>query len=231
MAETALLNPTFLFRFEIPVRQHRLDWTRNGLQLPEECQLPSFGRLAADTSPVSMANGFGNGQAFADVRMAWDKTGLGLWVRTSGKRQLPWCRDNRMEDSDGLHVWLDTRNSPGIHRANRFCHRFAFTPFGGGAKRDEAVGCLLPISRARQEPNPVRPESISVFGKALKDGYELSAKLPTEVLTGYDPDEYGTISLWFLVMDRELGFQTFSLGPGFPCHEDPSLWGIGQLVK
>lgn len=226
MAEPALLNPTFLFRFEVPVRHHRLKWTSEGLELPDTCRLPSFGVLSGEGGP-----GTGGGQPFADVRMAWDKLGLGFWMKTSGKRQLPWCRDNRLEDSDGLHFWLDTRNSPGIHRANRFCHRFAFSPFGGGPRRDLAVGELLPISRAKQEPNAISASSISVFGKATKDGYRLSGLLPADALTGYDPEEYAAISLWYLVLDRELGTQTFSLGTGFPCAEDPSLWGCGQLMK
>lgn len=227
MAESALLNPTFLFRFDIAVGYHKLKWTSEGLHLPEQYQLPCFGTLSGDSS----ANGAGVGGEFADVRMAWDESGLGFWVQTSHKRQLPWCRDSRLEDSDGLHFWIDTRQSPGIHRANRYCHRFAFTPFGGGQRRDQAVAQLLPIARARQEPNPVSASAISVFGKPTKDGYQLSAMVPASALTGYDPKEYPAISLWYSVLDRELGSQNFSLGTGFPCAEAPSVWGSARLVK
>ena len=34
------------------------------------------------------------------------------------------------------NVWIDTRNTQNIHRAGRFCHRFAFLPVGAGGKPD-----------------------------------------------------------------------------------------------
>jgi hypothetical protein len=33
------------------------------------------------------------------------------------------------------------------------------------------------------------------------------------------------------VIDRELGWQTFNVGPEFPFQDDPSLWGTLELVK
>src|SRR5690606_38471268 len=115
-------------------------WTDQGIELPESCRMPSFGAL-------------GDHPLFADLRMAWDTSGIGFTLRCKGKRQLPWCREERPDASDGLHLWIDTRNSPNIHRANRFCHRFVLMPFGGGPRRDQAVGQMLPINRARQVPN------------------------------------------------------------------------------
>jgi len=32
------------------------------------------------------------------------------------------------------------------------------------------------------------------------------------------------------VIDRELGWQTCTMGPEFPFDEDPSLWGSLELV-
>jgi hypothetical protein len=32
------------------------------------------------------------------------------------------------------------------------------------------------------------------------------------------------------VVDRELGWQTFTVGPEFPFVEDPSLWGTLELT-
>ncbi len=42
----------------------------------------------------------------------------------TGKRQTLWCRESVLESSDGLHLWIDTRNSRDVHRATRFCHRW-----------------------------------------------------------------------------------------------------------
>lgn len=218
MADSPLLDPTFLFRFEVALRRHPLVWSKTGLSLPEACRLPCFGALAG--RPL-----------YAEVRMAWDSTGIGVWMRARGKRQLPWCRQGRAEESDGLHLWIDTRNSPQIHRANRFCHRFVLMPIGGGVRRDLPVGALLPINRARQSPNPVPEGVIRVLGKPTPDGYEMSGLIPAAALTGFDPAEYPQISLWYAAIDRERGWQTFSIGEEFPVAEDPSLWGTARLTE
>jgi hypothetical protein len=223
MPDTPLLSPSFLFRFEVRLRRSSLAWSPSGLELPETCRLPCFGTVGKEE--------FSAASPPADVRIAWDTGGLGVSVRVTGKRQLPWCRESRMDESDGLHLLIDTRNSPGIHRANRFCHRFAITPFGGGPRRDQAIAQLLAIARARQEPNPIDPKAISVFGQAIDGGYQLSALLPENALTGFDPLEYPKISLWYVLVDRELGMQSFTLGPGFPCIDDPSLWASASLVE
>ena len=34
-----------------------------------------------------------------------------------------------------------------------------------------------------------------------------------------------------IVIDRELGWQTFSLGPEYPVMDDPSLWGEAVLAR
>jgi hypothetical protein len=212
------IDPTFLFRFEIEIRADQCAWSTRGLKLPEKCRLPSFGELA-------------DRPTFAELRAAWCPEGLGFWTLVSGKRQTPWCRDSRPEVSDSLHVWIDTRCSPGIHRATQYCHRFAFLPTGGGSRRDQPLGVWMPINRARANPKIVDPKQLKVVAHPRHDGYELSAFLPASQLTGYDPSNFDRLSLSFAVIDCELGWQTFSLGNDYPFAEDPSLWGEAKLVS
>ncbi len=211
-----LLDPTFPFRFEIAIHQYPLRWQAGGLKLPASCRLPSWGALA--DHPL-----------FADIRMAWSPAGLGLNVVACGKKQIPWCRDGRFDESDGFVLLIDTRCSPDIHRANRYCHRFHFMPIGGGARRDQPAASLLPIARARQEPNPVPSRILPVAGGCTKDGYQVSGFIPAAALTGFDPHQYPRLGFWYAVADRELGWQTFSLQPDFPVFEDPALWGEAVL--
>ena len=139
MATDQLLSPTFLFRFSIPCLRRDVIWdAKKGCQLDEACRLPSFG-AALEQHPD-----------FADFRAAWNSSGLFFTARVSGKKQLPWCRPDRLEDSDGLQIWIDTRDTHNIHRASRFCHRFAFFPTGGGRKLDEPLEAQLLINRARE---------------------------------------------------------------------------------
>lgn len=211
-----LIDPTIVFRFEVTLRKQSIKWTDKGLKLPESCRIPSFGALA--DRPV-----------FADVRIAWDKSGLAFHLLVNGKRQLPWCRDTRPEDSDGFHLWIDTRCSPGIHRATQYCHRFMWMPSGGGANREKPVASHVPINRARSEPKPVPASQLKVAAAPRHDGYELFGMVPAAALTGFDPDGQPRIGIYYAAIDRELGWQTFSLGPEFPVMEDPSLWGEAIL--
>ena len=212
-----LLAPTFLFRFSTPCLRHDPLWSRGGVQLSEAHRLPSFGEL--EQRPV-----------FADFRGAWSEEGVAFTLRVTGKKQPPWSRESRIEDSDGLHVWIDTRDTHSIHRAGRFCHHFAVLPLGGGRRFDKPVAAMLPVNRAREQPKPAPAGGLLVRSERRIDGYLLETHIRADALTGYDPSEHPRLGFTYAVIDRELGWQTFSIGPEFPFQEDPSLWGSLELV-
>jgi hypothetical protein len=211
------IDPTFLFRFEVDLKQADLEWSSDGLKLPEHCRLPSFGAL-------------GERRVFADVRIGWSKAGIGLQVLVNGKRQVPWCRETRLDESDGFHFWIDTRCSPNIHRATQYCHRFLFMPAGGGPRRERAVASWVEIHRARGNPKPVPRESLSIKAFPRHDGYEINGLIPASALTGFDPAALGRVGIYYAVIDREFGWQTLSVGPEYPVTEDPSLWAEAVLT-
>ena len=211
-----LVDPTILFRFEVTLRKETFQWSDKGLKLPESCRIPSFSALA--DRPV-----------FTDVRIAWNDSGIAIHVLVNGKRQLPWCRDTRPEDSDGFHLWIDTRCSPGIHRATQYCHRFLWMPSGAGSSREQPLAVHLPIHRAKSEPKPIPAQQLKVAAAARHDGYELSGMVLADALTGFDPKGQPRIGIFYAAIDRELGWQTLTLGPDFPVMDDPSLWGEAVL--
>jgi hypothetical protein len=157
--------------------------------------------------------------------------GLAFAVEMRGKKQPPWCRESRPEDSDGFHVWIDTRDVKSIHRAGRFCHRFLFLPGGGGPRQNQPMAEWLSIHRAREHPRPVQPRQLEVRSQRRKDGYLLEAFIAAEALTGFDPAEHPRLGFTYAVIDRELGEQTFTVGSPMPYQDDPSLWGTLELVK
>ena len=213
-----LLSARFLFRFAVECRYTEMAWTDQGLDLPEECRLPTLGEL--EGHPV-----------LGDVRVAWSDAGMGFTATVTGKRHPSWCRENKLEDSDGLQVWIDTRDTHNIHRATRFCHRFVFLPSGGGRQYELPVVDQLLIDRARENANPVRPEKLRVASVKLPTGYKLSAFLPTMALTGFNPIDNPKLGFTYWLFDRERGEQTFSVGTEFPFPSDPSLWGTLELVR
>jgi hypothetical protein len=213
-----LLPKRFLFRFSAPCVHRKKLWTPKGAGLDAKCRLVSFAEL--EGLPT-----------WADVRAAWSEEGLAFAVRVRGKTQAPWCRQSRPEDSDGVHVWIDTREVHNVHRATRFCHWFLFMPTGGGPRLDRPVAQWLPINRAREHPQAIRDGSVRVQSAVRTDGYQLGAFLSANALTGFDPAEHPRLGFTYAVVDRELGEQTFAAGAPMPYREDPSLWATLELVR
>lgn len=218
MSDAPLIAPTFLFRFAIPLRAVDPIWASAGVELPEQYSIPSFNALEGR-------------RQYADVRGAWNAKGLTFTVDVRGKRQAPWCREDRLTDSDGLSIWIDTRDTHNIHRASRFCHRFVFLPAGGGRRLDEPVAEPVLINRARENPRPAPHQCLQVVSSRRVDGYRLAGHIPPIALTGYDPGEHPKLGFTYAVMDRELGWQTFTVDTEFPMDEDPSVWGTLELVS
>jgi len=216
--EPALIAPRFLFRFAVPLRHKSPLWTAKGAALDESYKLTNLAELDGVRS-------------FADVRAACSEEGLAFSVRVEGKKQPLWCRDSRLEDSDGLQVWIDTRDTHNVHRASRFCHRFVFLPGGSGRDYANPVADQLIINRAKENAPPVRLKDLIVRSEKLPTGYTLEGHLPAKSLTGFDPKEHPRLGFTYAIFDRELGLQTFSAGTGYPYDEDPSVWGTLEMVK
>lgn len=213
-----LIAPTFLFRFAVPCRQLSTTWSSEEMELPAEFHVPSFAELDSR-------------DPFAEIRVGWHARGVGLSLRVHGKKQSPWCRSTRLEDSDGLHVFLDARDMHNVHRASRFCHHFVFLPQGSGSKLDQPVARHVRIQRAKEETEMVDPDTLKVRSEKRIDGYLLRAFIPTQALTGYDSAEHHRLGFCFAVVDREQGVQTFAVDPTLPFASDPSLWGTLELVE
>jgi hypothetical protein len=213
---SSLLSPTFLFHFSAPCRRVEKLWSA-GARLDETYRLPCFAELQG-------------ARPFAELRMAWNDSGLALFLEVRGKEQPPWCRPTRIEDSDGLQIWIDTRDTHNVHRAGKFCHRFILMPTGGGKTLNDPAGQLLPINRCREMPKIVEPRQLGLRSERRPRGYILEACIPGAALTGWDPAEHRKLGFTYALIDRELGTQTFTVGPEFPFDEDPSLWGTLELV-
>lgn len=168
---------------------------------------------------------------FADVRMAWNDLGLGVQVEVSGKEQEPRGDATRPRGSDGLTLWIDTRDARASHRASRYCHQYHFLPTGGGPDRDEPVFLQTKINRALQDAPLCQASAVPFRCERLKRGYRIEAYLPAGVLNGFDPEQNRRLGIYYTVRDAELGEQVLSVGPEFPYWEDPSLWSVLELVK
>ena len=208
-----LVPPRFLFRWSFSVRrlERRLHHAGRLLGLSEEFLVPSLGELD-------------NSASFADVRMAWSNEGIGLSIEVSGRSRPPKCLIEQPTTSDGLHVWLDTRNTQTVHRATKFCQQFSLLPIGGGSNGGEPLAIAIPMARARDEAALPEASLIELQSSVRNEGYWLDAWLPKEVLFGYEPSSHSSLGFHFAVRDSQLGEQTLAVNSEFPYASDPSLW-------
>ena len=204
-----------LFRYRFPCLESEEQWSTK-LELPPSHRLPCFSVLEG-------------GDHFADVRMGWRTDGLLVHVTVSGKKQSVWCRETQLLESDGLQIWVDTRDTQNIHRASKFCHWFVLTPNGGGSNKEKPVASMLKINRSKDDPPTINRLKVSIASQVTKTGYTLRAFIPSGCLNGWDTDEHTNMGFFYAVVDRELGWQTLATGPEMPIAEDPSLWCTAQL--
>ncbi len=216
-----LVPHRFLFRIAHPCRYIK-DMPRHDddrlLELPPECRIDNFAAMDGQRN-------------FADVSLAWNELGLGLQVEVRGKEQAPQGEASRPRGSDGITLWLDTRGARGSHRASRYCHQFHFLAAGAGPDHEEPAFVQTKINRALEDAPHVAPAEVALLVQPIRGGYRLEAFLPAAALNGYDPEQHPRLGFFYSVRDDERGEQLLSITAEFPFWEDPSLWGVLELVK
>ena len=137
----------------------------------------------------------------------------------------------RPRHSDGVTVWIDTRDAATSHRASRYCHQFHFLAAGGGPDKDEPAFVQSKINRALRTRPPAAAETVPF--QFVSPHRRLSARsvCAGSALNGFDPEQNPRLGIHVVVHDQELGEQSLSVGSDFPWAEDPSLWSVLELVK
>lgn len=220
MSSSGILPNRFLFRYSFPVRYER-KIPRSGkklLDLPAEFAFPDFGALD-------------DARSFAELRLAWNEYGLGISVAVDGKKKPLNCDRHASETSDGLRVFIDTRDTQNIHRASRFCVQFFLVPTTNCSKNPDPWAVQAPILRAREEAPQVNVGEIRMNTALSKSGYRMEAWLPASVLYGYDSEAQPRLGFYYALRDAELGDQFLTVGHDFPFAIDPSLWSTLELHK
>jgi hypothetical protein len=219
----------FLFRLSFPVREvEPADARQPFVDLEKIAPLPDLGGLDA-AAP------------FATLRVGWNEAGLGFRLEVGGKKMPVFVDPGEPSESDGVQLWIDTRNTQSIHRATRFCHHFAFWPIpdnwpkrSGKSAGDgfaPAGAQQLAIALAKDDAPMSRAGMLQAVSRATRGGYELEIWIPAECLQGYDRESNPLLGFYYAVKDAELGEQFLTVGREFPFDHDPSLWSTLELTK
>ncbi|WP_435017347.1 hypothetical protein TA3x_004953 [Tundrisphaera sp. TA3] len=215
---TPLLPQAFWFRTAFPCRRVEGIPRDKGrlLDLPDACALPD---LAA----------WEGRESWGSARVGWNEAGLGIAFEVGGKVGQISPEWERPSGADGVQVYVDTRDTRTVHRATRFCHRFAATvrPASGKALAVEVAS--KPIARAVADAPMARPQTIAARAERTVSGYRLELFFPAEVLHGFDPETNRRLGFFYILNDPDRGEQGLGVGREFPVGEDPSLWSVLQL--
>jgi len=221
MSATSLIPQTFWFRLAIPCP--RVDGLPKASELGRLLDLPESCRVVPTVALEGRS-------PWSEARVAWSPKGLALQFEVRGKlskiRNAPYMADA----SDGVQIWIDTRDTRDVHRATRFCHRFSATLAPDKAKKSVAVKFeQKPIHRALADAPLARPEAIRARAEATKNGWRLELFLGAEALNGFDPETNRRLGLAYQVSDPDRGDEFLTVGRDFPIGEDPSLWATLEL--
>lgn len=217
----AVIPYRFLFRVAYLCRYVKdmpLEEDDRLIALPADCRIDNFAAM----------EGLHN---FAELGLAWNELGIGVQLEVHGKDQPVQGDAARPRSSDGLTLWLDSRDARTAHRASRYCHAFHFLPTGGGSDRDEPVVVQEKINRATEDARLCEGSQVPFHCEWIKRGYRLEAFLPAGVLNGFDPEQNPRLGLFYACRDAERGLQLLTAGEELPYWEDPSLWSVLELVR
>ena len=207
-----LLPPELQFRWILPIpRVDRLPGDGKPLgNLPQNAVLTIPRELDSESIPVVW-------------KAAWNSHGLAFSAEITGKSRWS-CNPDRPLDSDGIQLWIDTRDTQSVHRATRFCHMLCILPSGGGESSRDPVVVPVPVPRASQDAKLADGDDFLVAAEMTKSGYRLGVWIPATALTGFDPASQPRIGFFAQLKDKELGTHPVSLSSDFPYDGDPSLW-------
>jgi len=214
-----LLPHAFLFRFAVPIPYAAGLPKRGAWPIGKEATaLPMFSALDGDVSTIVLS-------------AAWNEDGFGIAAEICGKSEAPYAQPDDPASGDGLHIWIDTRNAQGAHRASRFCHRFALLPAIGRGKSAKPGVRSVEIPRAREASHDVDLALVRFAVDVSKTGYRLEAWFPKETLHGFDPEASPRLGFHAIMKDSELGDRSLTVSDAFPTDHDPSMWTTLEFVR
>lgn len=217
---SSIIPAPFSFRFAMPAPLIEA-LPGSGKRLPK---LPDDCRIFWPQSDLSEL------ESPLKLRAAWNPEGLAVTAKVRGKQHPAVSDIQQPAETDSVQLWISTRNTSGIHRANRLCHHFCLLPNGAGPDGLDPMVKQLPIARATEDAPISPPEAFRIHSDRRADGYFLEAWFPASSLNGFDPAESKQLGFYAMLSDSELGEFSLTVDSAFPFASDPSLWQMLDLV-
>lgn len=165
-------------------------------------------------------------EPFAVLHMGWNQNGLYFFVEVEKPFQDAFYPE--VSRGDSVELFIDTRDVKTTGFVTKFSHHFFFLPQSvDGHKAGE-----ITRFRAEDAHELCDPQDLHLKSEIKKNGYHLNIFIPTQCLSGYDPDQFGRLGFTYRVNRLGNPPQHFSvLSSEFKIEQQPSLWSSLNLVK
>ncbi len=163
-------------------------------------------------------------ESFSEVRAAFSEGGISLEIKVLKSFEKAVFPD--VEKGDGFELFVDTRGIRDALIVHKYCHHFVFLP----KEVDGVIAAEVTRFKTNDKRELSKKESLKVTAQFSRSHYTMQAFIPDEALYGYDPKEYSTLRMAYIV----------HRGANHPNHfpksndelnvkDHPSLWAQVQL--
>ena len=132
-------------------------------------------------------------EPFHEIEMKWGEEGLFFHIRVDKGFEKAFFP--QVEKGDGVEFFIDTRGIEDALIVHKYCHHFVFLP--------KEVDGVLGVEVTRFKTNDTRElckrECLKVTSQFSKNSYTISVCIPREALFGYDPFEYSTLKMAYII--------------------------------
>lgn len=162
---------------------------------------------------------------FAKLHMGWNQEGLYFFCDVTEPFQDVFYPD--IARGDSLEIFINTRNIKQGGFITKFCHHFFFFPKEVDGRKCGEVTHF----RTEDAHELADSKQIHLKSEIQKKGYHLNIFIPSQIIHGYDPDQFNRLGFTYRVNRCNKPSQHFtSLSGEFKLEQQLSEWGSINLI-
>ena len=165
-------------------------------------------------------------EEFAKVAISYEEKGIHIAIEIDQPFEQVFFP--KVEDGDGVEIFIDTKDIKTTGSLHRFCHHFVFLP------KPVANITACEVTRLRMEDSHPLADSAFLHVKPifLKNSYQLYLFIDTQALFGFDPSETTSIGFSYKIHRSKGASQEFNhSSQEFLIEKYPYLWASMQLKR
>ncbi len=158
-------------------------------------------------------------EPFSEVYLAVSEKGICIQLKVFKPFEKAVFPD--VEKGDGIEFFVDTRGIQGSLIIHKYCHHFVFIP----KEVDGILGVEVTRFKTNDKRELAQKESLKLSTQFTKNGYSMEVFIPDIALFGYEPIEYPSVKIAYIVHRGSAESNHFpKSGREYSLKDHPSLW-------